>query len=241
MIVNIIGFLVAVSVLALAIVVDLLFGDPSPRTPSRIQYKLHPTVWMGKLTSVLESHLKNPNPKIEKLNGVLLALIVTLTFTLPTHFGLRFVYTSLGLLVYIFVAVVILKLAICIRLETEWGIAAAKAIESGDLTEARKYSHFSRRDSRDLTGPQIVSSVIESMACGTPVLCSNASSLPEVAGNAAFLVDPLDVKNMAKAMNRLLQDKGLRAQLVERGLRQVRQFSWDRCARETLAVLEDTL
>ena len=57
-----------------------------------------------------------------------------------------------------------MKLTICIRLETEWGIAAAKAIESGDLTEARKYSHFSRRDSRDLTGPQIVSSVIESIA-----------------------------------------------------------------------------
>ncbi len=83
--------------------------------------------------------------------------------------------------------------------------------------------------------------VLEAMACGTPVLCSNVSSLPEVAGNAALLVDPLDVESMAEAMNRLLQDEGLRAQLVERGLRQVRQFSWDRCARETLAVLEDTL
>jgi glycosyltransferase involved in cell wall biosynthesis len=83
--------------------------------------------------------------------------------------------------------------------------------------------------------------VLEAMSCGTPVLCSNASSLPEVAGNAAFLIDPLDVGNMAKAMNRLLQDEGLRTQLVERGLQQVRHFSWDRCARETLAVLEDTL
>jgi len=79
------------------------------------------------------------------------------------------------------------------------------------------------------------------MACGTPVVCSNVSSLPEVAGDAALLVDPLDVKGMAEAMNRLLQDEGLRAQLVERGFRQVRRFSWDRCARETLAVLEDTL
>jgi glycosyltransferase involved in cell wall biosynthesis len=83
--------------------------------------------------------------------------------------------------------------------------------------------------------------VLEAMACGTPVLCSNVSSLPEVAGNVALLVDPLDVESMAEAMNRLLQDEGLRAQLVERGFQQVRQFSWDRCARETLTVLEDTL
>jgi glycosyltransferase involved in cell wall biosynthesis len=81
--------------------------------------------------------------------------------------------------------------------------------------------------------------VLEAMACGTPVLCSNVSSLPEVAGDAALLVDPLDVKGMAKAMNRLLQDEGLRTELVERGYRQVRQFSWERCARETLAVLEE--
>jgi glycosyltransferase involved in cell wall biosynthesis len=80
--------------------------------------------------------------------------------------------------------------------------------------------------------------MLEAMACGTPVVCSNVSSLPEVAGDAALLVDPLDVKGMAEAMNRLLQDEGLRAELVERGYRQVRQFSWERCARETLAVLE---
>jgi len=80
--------------------------------------------------------------------------------------------------------------------------------------------------------------VLEAMACGTPVVCSNVSSLPEVAGDAAFLVDPRDVKGMAEAMNRLLQDEGLRAEVVERGYRRVRQFSWDRCARETLAVLE---
>ncbi len=83
--------------------------------------------------------------------------------------------------------------------------------------------------------------VLEAMACGTPVLCSNVSSLPEVAGDAALLVDPLDVRSIAEAMNHLLQEEGLRTQLVERGFRQARQFSWDRCARETLAVLDDTL
>jgi len=156
--------LIAVSVLSLAVVVDLLFRDPSPNYPRKLQYKLHPTVWIGKLTKVLEPHFKNPNPKIERLSGVLLALIVTLTFTLPVYFGLRFIYASLGFLVYVVVAAIILKTSFAIKLEADWGVAVAKAVESGDLTEARKYAHFSRRDARDLTGPQIASSVIESIA-----------------------------------------------------------------------------
>ena len=162
--ITITNLLIAVSVLVLALVLDLLFGDPSPNYPWRIRFKLHPTVWMGKLTTLLEPHLKNSNPKIEKLNGVILALIVIITFTLPVYFGLKIIYTYLGFLIYILVAAVILKLTICMKLETDWGIAAAKAIESGDLNEARKYAHFSRRDNKELTGPQIVSSVIESLS-----------------------------------------------------------------------------
>jgi len=161
---NITNVLIAICVLGLAIIVDWLLGDPPPPPWKSTYYKLHPTVWMGTLTKVLEPNFKNPVPKKERLNGVLLALIVILTFTLPVYFGLRFIFTSLGLIVYILVAAVILKLTICIKLETDWGKAAAKAIESGDLAEARRYSHFSRRDARNLTGPQIVSAVIESIA-----------------------------------------------------------------------------
>jgi adenosylcobinamide-phosphate synthase len=161
---SILNIVIAVCVLALAVTIDLLFGDPSPNYPWRLRFKLHLAVWMGKLTKALESHLKNSNPKIERLNGVFLALIVIITFTLPVYFGLGFIYISLGFLVYLLVAAVILKLTICIKLETEWGIAVAKAIESGDLEEARKYAHFSRRDARNLTGQQIASSVIESIA-----------------------------------------------------------------------------
>jgi adenosylcobinamide-phosphate synthase len=159
-----ITLVIAVSVLILALILDLLFGDPSPNYPDRIQFKLHPTVWMGKLTKALEPHFKNPNPKREKLNGVFLGLIVIITFAVPTYFGLKIIYFYLGFLVYIVIAAVILKLTICMKLETDWGIAAARAIESGNLDEARKYAHFSRRDNKDLTGPQIVSSVIESLS-----------------------------------------------------------------------------
>jgi glycosyltransferase involved in cell wall biosynthesis len=80
--------------------------------------------------------------------------------------------------------------------------------------------------------------VLEAMSCGTPVVCSNASSLPEVAGDAAVLVDPLDVEDLAMAMERVLSDEELRAELIERGFEQARKFSWERCARETLDVLE---
>jgi adenosylcobinamide-phosphate synthase len=119
---------------------------------------------MGKLTKALEPYFKNPNAKIEKLNGVFLALLVIFTFTLPVFFGLMFLFTWLGILFYALVAVILLKLTICIKLETDWAKAAAKAIAAGDLDEARKYSHFSRRDSSGLTGSQIGSAVIESMA-----------------------------------------------------------------------------
>lgn len=158
------SLLVGVIVLVLALVLDLIFGDPSPNYPQRLQFRLHPTVWMGKLTTVLKPYFKNPNSKIEKLNGVFLGLTVIVVFTLPVYFGLRIIYAYLGVLVYAIIAAVILKLTICMKLETDWGVAAAQAIKSGDLEEARKYAHFSRRDNKDLTGSQIASSVIESLA-----------------------------------------------------------------------------
>lgn len=80
--------------------------------------------------------------------------------------------------------------------------------------------------------------LLEAMACGTPVICSNVSSLPEVAGDAAILVDPRDTAQWVQALQRVLEDAGLRSALIERGLQQVQRFSWARCARETLAILE---
>jgi glycosyltransferase involved in cell wall biosynthesis len=81
--------------------------------------------------------------------------------------------------------------------------------------------------------------VLEAMACGTPVVCSNVSSLPEVAGEAALLVDPLDVEGLAAAMKRVLGDETQQAELIARGFEQAQRFSWEKCAREVLAVLEN--
>jgi len=78
--------------------------------------------------------------------------------------------------------------------------------------------------------------VVEAMACGTPVLTSNVSSLPEVAGDAALLVSPTDVAALADGISRLLEDAALRARLRDRGVERAARFSWERCARETLDV-----
>lgn len=81
--------------------------------------------------------------------------------------------------------------------------------------------------------------VLEAQSYGVPVLTSNNSSLPEVAGDAALLVDPTDLDAIANAMLRLSQDEVLRQQLIEAGYANVRRFSWEKAARETLAVLEE--
>ncbi len=82
---------------------------------------------------------------------------------------------------------------------------------------------------------------LEALACGTPVIAANASSLPEVIGPAGLLVDPLDETALAEAMRRIVEDEGLRRDLRQRGLEQARLFSWERCAHETTAVLEEAL
>ncbi len=80
--------------------------------------------------------------------------------------------------------------------------------------------------------------VLEAQACGTPVLTSTASSLPEVAGDAALLVDPLDVDAIATGIERLVEDCALRSRLRAAGLRHAAGWTWERTARQTLAVLE---
>jgi glycosyltransferase involved in cell wall biosynthesis len=77
---------------------------------------------------------------------------------------------------------------------------------------------------------------LEAMACGTPVVTSNVASLPEVVGDAALLVDPYDVGSIAAAMQRILEDPALAEDLRAKGLHRASQFTWERTARETIAV-----
>jgi glycosyltransferase involved in cell wall biosynthesis len=80
--------------------------------------------------------------------------------------------------------------------------------------------------------------VLEAMVCGTPVISSNTSSLPEVAGEAALLVDPRNPDALAEAMSRVLQNQELRQSMREKGLERAACFSWEHTARKTLVVYE---
>ncbi len=155
--------LISVSVLVLAVILDLIIGDPAPWKPWRRIYNLHPTVWLGQLTQKLESRFKNKNSKIEKFNGVFLALIIIAVITVPVYFGMKYLYIFLGAIAFVLVGILIFKFTLCIKLETDGAMAVVKALETNNLEEAKKYHHFSRRDPTTLTGPQIGSAVIESM------------------------------------------------------------------------------
>jgi glycosyltransferase involved in cell wall biosynthesis len=81
--------------------------------------------------------------------------------------------------------------------------------------------------------------VLEAMACGAPVACSNRSSLPEIAGTAAVYFNPESVEEISASIERLLTDSALRKSLVEKGLARAKMFTWGECARKTLSVLTD--
>ncbi|MEZ4729394.1 MAG: glycosyltransferase family 1 protein [Caldilineaceae bacterium] len=80
--------------------------------------------------------------------------------------------------------------------------------------------------------------ILEAQTHGVPVMTANHSALPEIAGDAALLVDPTDVNAIADAMLQLSQDEPLRQRLIAAGYENVKRFSWEKAARETLAVLE---
>ncbi len=83
--------------------------------------------------------------------------------------------------------------------------------------------------------------VLEAQACGTPVLTSSVSALPEAAGDGALLVDPYDVEAIAEGLHRLLTDEPLRETLRRRGLEHAAHFSWPRTAAQTVAVYQEAI
>lgn len=83
--------------------------------------------------------------------------------------------------------------------------------------------------------------ILEAMKYGCPVLTSNISSLPEVGGEAALYFDPYNVNDMAEKIDRVLSDSNLRKDMIEKGKKQVKKFSWEKSAEKVLAVLEDVV
>ncbi len=83
--------------------------------------------------------------------------------------------------------------------------------------------------------------ILEAMACGTPVACSNAASLPEIAGDAALLFDPADTEQITQAMLKLLNDRELREDLISKGYRRAARFNWDRTVQVVLQSYDEAL
>lgn len=75
--------------------------------------------------------------------------------------------------------------------------------------------------------------ILESMACGTPVITSNVSSMPEVAGHAAVLIDPTSIQGIKESIRVVLNDTQMREELIEKGLDRAKEFTWEKTARET--------
>jgi glycosyltransferase involved in cell wall biosynthesis len=83
-------------------------------------------------------------------------------------------------------------------------------------------------------------SVLEAMACGCPVLCANCATLPEIAGDAAVLIDPYDPEALAHSLEQVIHDSGLRDRLVDAGAGMAKLFSWKKTASETFEVFKTT-
>ena len=83
--------------------------------------------------------------------------------------------------------------------------------------------------------------VVEAMACGTPVICSNTTSLPEVGGDAVIYCDPRDTNDIKEKMQIILNNKTLQKKMIEKGVKRAKQFSWEKSAYEHKKIFEEVL
>jgi glycosyltransferase involved in cell wall biosynthesis len=83
--------------------------------------------------------------------------------------------------------------------------------------------------------------ILEAMACGVPLVCSRAASIPEVAGDAAEFFEPHSAEDLAAAVERVLKSPELQETLRRKGKERLKQFSWDECARRHCQVFRDVM
>jgi adenosylcobinamide-phosphate synthase len=154
-------FVDSVLIFVLAFLIDLILGE----YPDRI----HPTIGIGNLITFLKGKSKNSNPKVEKANGVLMALTIILVVSLPVFvllFWLRLL--PYGEILYIIVGAILFKATFAIAGMGQYTKPIAKALEQKDLNEARKWlPYIVRRDPNSLNERQIISAAVESIAEST--------------------------------------------------------------------------
>ena len=150
----------SILILLIALLIDFIFGE----VPDRI----HPTVWMGKVITLLKPRMRDVNPIDEKLNGSLLALFVMTLFAVPAYYILLWTRLGLGWLPYIIVAAVMLKTTFAVKCMSQYTIPIAKAIEKSDVDKAKGLLHYIvRRDPATLNERHVISAAVESIAEST--------------------------------------------------------------------------
>ena len=145
----------------LAFLIDIVFGE----LPDRI----HPTLWMGRVTDYLKPKLRNNNAKTEKINGVLLCLLLIVLFAVPAYVVLFAIHEFLGWLPYIVASAIILQTTFAIKCMRQYTLPVADAVEKEDYDKAKELLPFIvRRNPKELTKRHIISAAVETIAEGTP-------------------------------------------------------------------------
>jgi len=153
-------FIDSVLIFALAFLIDAVFGE----YPDRI----HPTIGIGKIIAYFKSKAKSPDPKIEKANGVILAITVMLIVALPVFLLLFWIRQFFGPIPYIIVGAVLFKATFAVKGMGKYTKPIAAALKKKDLAEARKWLPFIvRRDPNTLDEKHIISAAVESIAEST--------------------------------------------------------------------------
>ena len=144
----------------LAFLVDLVFGE----VPDRI----HPTFWMGKIAGYFKPKLRSKNTRVEKVNGVILCVLLVTVFVVPTYFVLFWIRELFGWLPYIVGSAIILQTAFAIKCMKQYTLPVAAAVEKRDFDGAKRLLPFIvRRNPDELTEKHILSAAVETIAEGT--------------------------------------------------------------------------
>jgi adenosylcobinamide-phosphate synthase len=153
-------FVDSLLIFILAFLIDAVFGE----FPDRI----HPTVWIGRIIAYFKPKFKSANPRIEKVNGVILCLLVILLVAVPVGlllFGIRLFF---GWLPYIVVSAILLETTFAVKCMRQYTVPIAEALKNKDVDRAKRGLYFIvRRDPTKLNEQQIASAAVESIAEST--------------------------------------------------------------------------
>lgn len=150
----------SVFIFTLAFLIDLVLGEYPD--------KIHPTIGIGKIILYLKKKAKHVNPRIEKANGVLMALFIMLIVALPVGVLLWWLRLSFGSIPYIIAGAILFKATFAVRGMGQYTKPIASALKKSDIAEARKWlPYIVRRDPNSLNERQIISAAVESIAEST--------------------------------------------------------------------------